>query len=183
MTIGHAYGPKVKDPLTTTDELHEQIHLGLVWASQHLETIIGRDATHSMMIRVPAGIYMMFENLQMHLGAGDVLIEFFEGITVSADGTPMPIFNRNRIAMTSPLIGLFDSPIITDAGVALSAVWIPPTGTGTGNSVPPGMISQGSGKWILKDATDYALSITNLSAIDIKAWIRLDWHEVLPEDI
>ena len=102
-----------------------------------------------------------------------VVLEIYESTTTSADGTSLPVFNKNRNSSNTPGTVISVGPTITDVGTQIKRAAIT---SPSGSSV---VFSQSkSGEWILKPATKYLVRITNNSGGAIDFNITIGFYEL-----
>lgn len=109
-------------------------------------------------------------------------IDIYEGTTVSANGTAVNIFNRNRKSGTNPtgsgMVSIFHTPTVTADGTLIYTSHAG-TQTGPGNQGGgSGFNTRGDSELILKDSTLYLVRITNAHATNAnQVAIDFEWYE------
>jgi hypothetical protein len=151
--------------LTVIDSVHQNTHAGILYTGCFA---FATQTTVDLLIRTLA-------DRPAHFAArasADVefSLEFFEGPTSSADGTPVAAINRNRITANTAVTLVFEGPTVSVAGTSLGCGFVP---GGSGGNAPGG---QGSsfGEYILAPATDYLLRLTGASR---SGTVSVDWYE------
>lgn len=99
-------------------------------------------------------------------------LELFEGTTVSADGTPITIFNNLRESLVVSLSSFFKDPIVTGAGTRLFI-------SSSGNDSAPVKINsilEREREIILKQSTNYLIRYNPLS--NQRASLELIFYEL-----
>ena len=159
-------------------EPHLLIHEGKVFHWAQKVTGITNGATSQFMLRTAAFNYPHIHRFRMNTGDGDVDINMYEDITVSADGTLLTnIFNLNRNSSNTSDMSLYAAPTVTDSGTLVHTLWLPPSGsqgqhfTGVSNA-------EAGEEWVLKPECDYMFELENLSGGTISAWFELFWYEL-----
>lgn len=95
----------------------------------------------------------------------EATIEFFEGVTVSANGTALDVYCRNRNFSAGDEIDMYHTPTVTGTGTRLVVAK-----SGSGRTVG-GTVSR-SDEFILKDNTMYLLRITN--DVTTNEWVSVE---------
>jgi len=164
--------------LTTIDGLHRMAHDGMVFHASGKVTGMINANVDEFLVAVPAVTFPHFQRFRITAGRGDIDVQVYEGTTTSADGTPITTQNTNRNSTNTPSTVLTSAPTITDDGTLVHTSWMPPTGTGTGQSAN-GLVGETNGEeWILKPATKYLVRITNNSGATIDYAYEMLWYEV-----
>ena len=114
------------DPLVgsvpVTDTFHHLGHEGKVFLHSDRHDDIANGANFDMLIRIPAGnanrqVHMRFNYIgKANTGSLDVDIILYEGVTVSADGTPELIVSTNDANVKSTGVLMYAGPTVTDLG-------------------------------------------------------------------
>jgi len=126
-----------------------------------LEMLIKTTATQSAHTRIAAGC------------GGDAQFEIFEGTTVSDDGTPIDVWNRNRFSSNTAQTTTFSSPTISDSGTSVHYSFI----FGGSGGKAAGGTGSGFDEWILKTDEIYLVRLTNKSGQTHPASIELNFYE------
>lgn len=111
---------------------------------------------------------------QVVAASANVLVEFFESPTVTANGTQQAAVARNRMNVQTPHLTVFLGPTVTADGVLLNKSKIFSSGTGSNKvggdtSVPI--------EWLFKSNTDYIIKLTPAEATEVTAdftWVETD---------
>jgi len=158
----------VTHSLSVTDQVHRMNHLGMMFhASGKVTGMVDTNVDEFMFITGAKAVH--FQRLHFDFGRGDIDILSYEDTLVSGNGSDLTslIFNQNRESTTTPLLAMYGAPTVTDVGTLLHTSWIPPTGTGTGQSAD-GISGGGNGEeWLLKPNSKYLIRITNNSGATI----------------
>ena len=100
-------------------------------------------------------------------------LELYEGITVSADGTPVVVANRNRTSSNVALSTVFRAPTVTDLGLQL----LDDIAVGGTGPLAPG-VSTSVAEWVLKPNTKYLLRlIHDIGVGEAEMSVTLNWTE------
>lgn len=167
----HAYVDGKNNALVTMDEIHAKIHKAELFTASAATSLAG-DGILEQLIRVPSGAtHMRFLGTVAH----QMRAQLFEGPTTTADGTPLPAFNRNRFASDTTLTEIYLGPTVTVDGTTLMDFFIP------GGNKQTASGGQGSSfeEWILSPG-DYLVRISNNIVNPAAAgWISivLDFYE------
>ena len=110
---------------------------------------------------------------------GKVKIEFFEGATLTADGTSIDSNNLNRETDAASITAIFHTPTEDEAGegtlICETKVGQSASGGIFGSPASGGSIE--GGYWFLKPATSYQFKVTNQSGEPSDICFKYEWHE------
>lgn len=101
-----------------------------------------------------------FHGFNIVTSAGLATIEFFEGTTVSANGTAVSTPNKNRNSTTTATMQVYSGSTVTSNGTLLASRHILSVG---GGAHIEGGEANVSSEWLLKPNTNYMFKITNSS--------------------
>ena len=73
---------------------------------------------------------IVFAPLSFTADEGPIVVEIYAGTTVSANGTPLPIFNRRATSTNITGLKLYSGPTVSDAGTKFSELLIPVSAVG-----------------------------------------------------
>lgn len=151
-------GPVLIDDLTKTLAIIPvsqcQLHIGrLFGASLFNEAVVGA-ASVDVLLRV-SSLQDMYLDI-FFSATGDTLCEMFEAPTTSADGTSLPLTNRNSTSAIVPATLAFTGPTITSPGTRTSVLFVP--GGSGGNS--PGAALGSVAAAVLSEG-DWLMRVTN----------------------
>ena len=150
-------------PILTTN--HYEIHNGNHYVNSGQVTMAA-EASQDILITVPAGKYVHF--LFSVRSTAEARLDFYETPTVSANGTPLTVINRNRRTENTNETTLHSSPTVTETGTLLLV-----------NHFGAGQRGGGEGRddneWILENTT-YLLRLTSEAANNDVSW-TIDWYE------
>lgn len=152
--------------VTVIQEQHRMIHDGFYFDSSGIAVDIANGANLDILIKLGAGEYSHLTSANISVEGTPCTISFYEGTTVSADGSAVNVRNHNRVNGNDTFnTAIYEGPTVTGVGTLLHTSYIPPNGSGVGNS--NGEILQGEDvEWVLgnaSSATIYLLRITNNS--------------------
>ena len=164
--------PLVKS-IPVTDTFHHLGHEGKVYIHSDRHNGIADAANFDMLIRIPAGnadrqVHLRFNYVGKAItGTLDADVKLYEGVTVSADGTPEAIVSTNDAVVLSTSVTMYAGPTVTDLG-NLKA-WTMMVGEKKGasskeQSVPEYILAPNGAS-----ARDYIIRLTNNSggAMDV----------------
>lgn len=153
--------------IPTTDTFHHLGHEGMVFIHGERHDGIANGASHDMLIRVPAGnagrqVHFRFHyTAKANTGTLDADVTLYEGITVSADGTPEVMASTNDAVVKTTGVLMFSAPTVTDLGnyKAGAAMFGEKKSASSEEQVVP--------EWVLapdgNNARDYLMRLTNNS--------------------
>ena len=105
--------------LVSISEEHWVVHQGIAYHAGHKFTGVLTTNSVDLLIKVPAGKYPHLHLLDLYAGRGDIDLLLYEGATVSADGTSVPLLNLNRASSNTASSTIFHTPTVTDPGSLL----------------------------------------------------------------
>jgi len=154
---------------------HAKIHQGDAYAISGKETGLANAAT-AYIYAVTGASHIHWRAASVTTENGEVDIAFYEAPTVSANGTLVPSFNKNRVSTNTSDLTVYAGPTVTDNGTLLETGWVPPTG-GVGSHASGGEVERVGGEWILLPNSSYLISITNNSGGAIDYSYTYFWYE------
>lgn len=137
------------------DQEHLQIHNGNGYTIADRVLILNGGGVLDLLGIVPAATFPHFRQIQVASSGGPFDIDFYEGTTVSANGTEITAYNNNRNSSNTPDLVTYSGPTVTDDGDLLETVYVP------GTKQTGSLGSEGSNEWLLKPSTNYMIRITN----------------------
>lgn len=161
------WGPEIDrhGNLVTICSPHNAIHHGEMFFVGHRASI--GLTSRNVLIKVGATAIHIEYEMTSSLGG---TIDFFEGTTVSSDGTVLTPFNRNRVSQNSTDVGVFYSPSITSDGVSLDPRVIGSEDKGGGKQ-------RSSNEWVLKPNTNYLARLTSTNLGNTMVFSANWYHE------
>lgn len=162
----------VNEALVMQDEIHANIHRGVMFSGSYFDLAIADDASIEILFQVDAS-----QSAHLRFGGasgGDAELEIFEGTTFSAAGTAVPTNNRNRLSGNTASTVITHTPTLTGDGTSLMAMYVP---GGTGFLFTQGGQSRSFEEWILVPGQDYLMRITNRSGVAQPLSALLDFYE------
>ena len=169
---------KLAHAVTTITEQHRLIHDGMYFNTSGKQTGWLDGTTKTFLVSPPAGCFPHVQAMKLNFGKGDIDFVAYEGPTVSDNGSELTGVNVNCASSKTPDLNLYAGPTTTDNGTHKFTLWVPPTGTGTGQSAS-GIegIGQGS-EWILNQSVPWLIVMTNNSGSTIDWSYEFSWYEV-----
>jgi len=150
-----AYIDQFSGAVGCIEQEHLKIHEGKGFTLAKRLSIANVGGTHEFLGIVPALVYPHFRKITVASDGGPFDVDFYEGTTVSDNGTAVTACNNNRNSATTAELLIYDTPTITGDGTLLEPILIP----GTKQSGALG--SEGSNEWDLKQDEKYMIRITN----------------------
>lgn len=153
-------GKGFRNQIITIDAVTRRIEQGLLYSAIANDEAVG--ATGGIIdLLVRTSGQVLSPAIFNVLYGGAAKIQFFEGVTVSADGTVVPAINHKRTAPIRPAETLtFHNPTVTDFGTPLIPLIDAPGGT-QGQNTSGG--SQETLFWVLEKSTNYLFRMINES--------------------
>ena len=154
--------------LTTIDYAHHEIHGGSHFFTGNF-TLLANAQVYNIIFITPDTLkysHMIFELATQ----AEAMFNYYEGVTVSANGTALAMFDRNRTTDNTPGTTFYHTPTIATTGVEFGAGIF-----GSGNKI--GGQLRDSNEIILKPNTIYLLRITNNTSVSNWLDWQFDWYE------
>ncbi|MCK5600852.1 hypothetical protein KAR91_03225 [Candidatus Pacearchaeota archaeon] len=158
--------PLVKS-IPTTGTFHHLGHEGKVFIHGERHDGIADAANFDILIRIPAGnadrqVHFRFHyTSKANTGTLDADILLYEGVTVSADGSPETIASTNDAVVKSTGVLIFSAPTVTDIGnyKGAAAMFGEKKSTSSEDQAVPEWVMAPNGT----SARDYLVRLTNNS--------------------
>ena len=167
---------RITSAIRTIETEHSYIHEGIFFESFNKFTLAG-GATRVVTIKPTAGIYLHYRPTNLVTSADKVLIEFYEGATLTAaTGTAVTPSNHNRNSTLTSKVTLLDAPTVTANGTKFAQVYIPGA-TGTGGTRTGQSAGTSGSEWVLKPNTQYMIKVTNGSSGSNDIQVNFQWYE------
>ena len=141
--------------LLSIDVEHHEIHDGSSYQVTAFATGVGSGSIADFFGITPANVDCHF--VFSVSGSGELEFALYEGATVSSNGTPMSVINRNRKSIKTSTMQAFHTPTVTGVGTLLESGYF-----GTGKTV--GGSNHSDTEMILKNNTNYLVRITSRSS-------------------
>lgn len=154
---------------------HWHVHKGHYFMVDDIFLDLANGGTREYLIVVPTLIFPHLRAAQFSLEDSPCTLEYFEGTTVSANGTELTPFNNNRNSLNETTVQVFHTPTVTGDGTQFVDEYIPPTGVGAS---PGASGSDESEEWILKQGTNYLIRLTNNSGGIIDGGLHLTFYDL-----
>ena len=160
----------------TIETEHAYIHEGIFFESYNKFTLAA-GATKVITLKAAAGTYLHYRPTSLVTSADKVLIEFYEGATVTAaTGAAVTTTNHNRNSALTSTTTLLDAPTVTANGTKFAQVYIPGA-TGTGGTRTGASAGVSNSEWVLKPNTAYMIKVTNSSSGSNDIQVNFQWYE------
>ena len=159
-----------RNAVSVTDVIHDRIHQGTFFQSNNFEAAVANNGTLEMLVRVTTGAHLRWS---ANVG-GDSLGTFYNGPTLTDDGTALSAVNFNTFSSLTAVTEVYDGPTYSDPGTpVLENIFIP------GGS--KGQVTGGSGgafeEFVLGPG-DYLGRLQNISGNNnVPLQIIVHWYE------
>lgn len=150
------------------DYAHHETHAGSHFFAKNYLILNGSQVVYFLIVTPDSTKYAHLVSIFSSEVESEVLV--YEDSTTSANGTPIPSFNRNRNSPITCDISLYSNPTITTNG---NALWRTIIGSGKQD----GGLSRGESEFILKRNTKYLVRVTNNTVSDGWFDYSIDWYE------
>lgn len=162
---------KSSDPfnyLFSAQFAHSAVHRDTIVQAQDYAT--GVSAARDYLIVAPAGTHphMVFDVS----ATANTRVQFFEGATVSANGTAITKARLNRTSETTTVTNIYQGPTVTTTGTELPGGFI---AAGTGALASGSVALHDDGEWLLKEDTNYLVRVTPAASAIMS--VRFEWYE------
>ena len=165
--------------LTTESKVSDLTDQGRIFHMSSKVTGILNEGLASILIITPPTKELHLIKVRANAGRGDIDMHAYED-TDSTGGVLIPTHSTNRTIAATPETLIYGAPVITTPGLDLHSLWLPPTGTGTGQSAN-GVRDAGAGEeWVMKPNSKYLWQLTNNSGVTVDAWFEFLWYEKVP---
>lgn len=148
--------------IDSLERIHVRTHQGRAYTYSSVISIAGNSAYNILFDLTTVG---SVAHIGFHLNSsGDSKMEFFEGCTVSSNGTSIVATNNNRNSSNVDVHKLYHTPTITNDGSTLSAAFV---SGGAGPQASGGQsagLHRGGAEWLLNTSKKYLFRVTNLTA-------------------
>lgn len=161
------------------DISHQKIHEGNHFDVHIVRTGINIVSPKNILFIPPASATILSNTIEIHLifsltSNTGATIEFFEGTTVTNNGTALNIINHNRRSFLTSLCEVFENPTVSSTGTSIFVIR-----TGTATSAGNLILRRDEDEYVLHPGTNYLLRITPL-ADNTDMTIVLDWYDNRP---
>lgn len=156
--------------LSFMESEHVRIHAGDGFGLSGLITGLASAATFYLYIN--PSIATHWRDYSLKADGGPVQIELFENPTVTADGSLLTSYNRNRFSTHTASVDIYSGPTVTLDGtrIYIDALYTTGAKGGETEGVPL--------EWILNSARTYLLKITNNDANATDMVYQFFWYEL-----
>lgn len=161
----------------TLDSTHDHLHRGFLFAYGNYTTALAASGTVLLLLQAP-------DDRQCHLrlafaAGGNCSVELFEDPTVSANGTALTPYNRNRLSANQPATKMWLTPTTSALGTLLDQQLVV---GGTGGQAPGGDISWDS-ELLIGDGRLYLVRLTNVTSQAIELSSSIYFYEVQHQSV
>jgi len=162
---------------TIIDVVHRHTHDGMVFHTSGKVTGMVDTDVDNFLVKANGGA-PHFQRFRITAGRGDIDVQVYEDVVVSADGSALASNNTNRFSSNSAVMTLHSGPTITDDGTLIHTTWLPPTSTGVGQTAS-GLVGETNGEeWILHASKQYLVRLINNSGATIAYAYEMLWYEI-----
>lgn len=168
-------GKGLQNTIVNIDAVTRRIEQGLLYSAIATDPAVAQNDVLDLLIRTSDQV--LSPAIFSLLYGGAVIIEFFEGVTVSADGTPLLAVNHKRTAPIRPSSTLtFQNPTVTNTGTPIIPGINTPGGT-QGQNTAGG--TRETLFWVLEKSTDYIFRMTSIASQDQPITIITNFVEIV----
>lgn len=163
--------PVQRGGIVNISHQHANIHVGRSFVASDYDSNIASAVPKYWSLAAPAVKEMHF---RVALGTlKGAIVQFFEGPTITVQGTALAAFNRQRNLAATPTLVIKYDPTVTVDG---TQIWVKRIGSsGGGGNDSPGVLDT-EHEIILKKSTDYVLKVTS-DENGNDAGLTLSWYE------
>lgn len=176
----HILGDNIfKGALITIPVEHHEIHCGDSYEMSHIDDLANGGVLDILIVVPNEGLSETHpgdsqDTKQYHFKGNvsteaEATVEFFEDVTVSANGNALDVFCRNRNFDLTDTLDMYEGPTVTSTGTRLVVAK-------TGSVRSSGGNVGRSDEFILKDNTLYLLRITNNVTTTEWVSVNLDYY-------
>ncbi|MCP4791944.1 MAG: hypothetical protein GY882_01205 [Actinomycetia bacterium] len=164
--------------VTAITEPHRMTHDGFMYNASSGGIAVADGATLDVIFALAAGVFAHVILVEFGIDDGPGLVELYENVVTSDDGTTVLTKNHNRVGTPSdPATVVTHTPTITDVGDVLHQRYIPDPG-GSGNQSLGNVFSGEDQEWVLGGENKYLWRLTNNSGGAINAGVHFNFYEI-----
>lgn len=160
-----------KPELVNIERIHQLVHEGRLFQLSGEFTLAAAGTAYFLGITDSKTVH--FTNGAITSTGTPLNIIFYEDATVSANGTQVFGLNKNRNSATTPTLLTYSGPTVTGVGTPIEYGMVT---TAPGNA--GGDASLFASEWVLDNASNYLISITNNDAQTATIDYNFLWYEV-----
>ena len=134
--------------ITVIAEEHRMIHDGFMFNLSGTALAVANLATVDVLFSFAAGAVGHIVNVEYTMDDAPALIEFYENVVTSADGTAANVQNHNRLSSDTAPATVTIGPTITDIGDQLHERYIP-AGASPGGQSAGAIVGGGDREWVI----------------------------------
>ena len=152
---------------------HNIVHAGKMFSLSGVVTPLAAGAT-AYFHGLTDSKTVHFRAASIQANGAPINISFYEGATVSANGTEIFGKNRKRSSVNTPTLRTFLGPTVTTPGTVIEQGFIPVTG----GSKQSGLADLFGTEWVLDlNTTSYLIAITNNDTQPCTIGYNFLWYE------
>lgn len=149
------------------------IHAGVCFDVSSVGNVVANSGT-LVFTGEPGALPVHFHDLSITSTSGPVLLELIEEPTISAAGSAVTPYNRNRVSTNTALMSVKGGATIT-GGTVISARKINESGSGAHDQGGTGVFG---GEWVLPTDSTYAVRVTNISGGEVTIDANFYFYEL-----
>jgi len=149
---------------------HAELHSGDRFLHRSYDTVAKNGIAEFLLI-TPDTLRWSHMTTAVDNSTSEIVVEVFEDATVSANGTPQTVRNRNRNSSKVNTTLVYKTPTVLTDGNSLGSIYL-----GSGKNLPGGS-ARDSEEVLLKQDTIYLVRITEQNIAATIFNIAFDWYE------
>lgn len=149
---------------------HEEIHEGKTYSASHFLSIPAT-ATQDYLVITPNTAIRCHMMARIWVDGNGITISEYEGATVSANGTSVTAFNKDRNSANAATAAIYRGPTVTGTGTAIRSFHL-----GAGRDA--GTTDRAAEEWVLKQNTIYLFRIVADAAQAANFSVEFEWYEI-----
>jgi hypothetical protein len=152
---------------------HHEIHEGDFYEAGHIQDI-STGAFYYIGIKTPSNKVIHYKNEKVVTSADKVTIGLQEDATITG-GTTATVYNHNRLSAKTSSVIIKTGITLSTAGTTISTSYV---GGGTNQGANRiGADNVGSNEYILKQNTQYVITLANSSSGTNTVFVSPTWYE------
>lgn len=155
--------------LLAVDYVHHEIHEGDAFVAAYGQDVAGSGELNILLTTPDTAKYAHCV-LQV-VTESEAHVYLYENPTISAAGTAVPSYNRNRNSATVAGLTITHTPTVTATGAVILLEQHFGSGKGVGGN------ERGAEEWILKRNEQTLIRVTNMTASNNQIWVTINWYE------
>lgn len=128
-------------------------------------------------VGIPDAVPVTFVFMSIEADGGPLMVELIEAPTVTAPGTKVTAYNRNRLSTEPHRMAIYGDAVVTGGDVLIERELY----GSTSGAVAATSVGALEGEWVLDPAKTYAIRITNDSSppLAVDMTVEFLFHEIL----